>query len=179
MTGYLIRRFAYMLITFWLLTVVTFIIIRLPPGDYVDHVIAVAFDSGRNLTEDEIINLRAHYGLESAPIEQYFGWIRNFVTGNLGRSFGSYHQQELPVTMILAEVVPPTIMLSLITLVVVYVVAVPAGIWAATHQYRVSDYVIAITGFVGMATPNFMVAADSHVVRAQEFGHQRRRAVLA
>ncbi len=158
MTGYLIRRFAYMLITFWLLTVVTFIIIRLPPGDYVDHVIAVAFDSGRNLTEDEIINLRAHYGLESAPIEQYFGWIRNFVTGNLGRSFGSYHQQELPVTMILAEVVPPTIMLSLITLVVVYVVAVPAGIWAATHQYRVSDYVIAITGFVGMATPNFMVA---------------------
>ena len=158
MTGYLVRRFGYVLITFVLLSIVAWIVIQLPPGDYVSTYINALRASGDEIDFAEEAALRAYYGLDENMVLQYFKWFGRFIRGDLGRSFGSYREQDRPVLSILSDVVPWTVMLSLISLSVVYLIAIPAGIWAATHQYKLSDYVISITGFIGLATPNFMLA---------------------
>jgi peptide/nickel transport system permease protein len=158
MTGYLVRRFGYVLVTFVLLSIVAWIVIQLPPGDYVSTYINALRASGDEIDFAEEAALRAYYGLDENMVLQYFKWFGRFIRGDLGRSFGSYREQDRPVLSILSDVVPWTVMLSLISLSVVYLIAIPAGIWAATHQYKLSDYVISITGFIGLATPNFMLA---------------------
>ena len=158
MIRYLVRRIAYVVISFFLLSVVSWIVILLPPGDYVTSYISALRASGDLVDIEEEASLRAYYGLDESMVTQYFKWITRFVRGDLGLSFGSTRLQEQPVIKLLQEVVPWTVMMSLISLSFVYLIAVPAGIWAATHQYRLSDYVIAIAGFIGMATPNFMLA---------------------
>ena len=158
MRAYLLRRLLFMVASWWMLSVVVFIVIQLPPGDYLTTYIAGQEQAGTFLEREEIEALKLYYGLDRTPIEQYFFWAGRFVMGDLGRSFGSWRSAEQPVTKILAEVLPFTILMSSLAIMFTYAVAIPIGIYSATHQYGPVDYVFTALGFIGLAIPNFMLA---------------------
>ena len=170
MRGYLLRRLMFMVASWWMLSIVVFIVIQLPPGDYLTTYIAGQEQSGTFLEREEIEALKLYYGLDRTPIEQYFFWAGRFVTGDLGRSFGSWRAAEQPVTNILAEVLPFTIMLSSLAIMFTYAIAIPIGIYSATHQYRPGDYFFTAIGFIGLAVPNFMLALVLMYFFFQTFG---------
>ncbi len=154
MAGYIARRLLYMVFTFWLLSVVVFAIIQLPPGDYLTNYIAALEEQGDLVDPEHIEALRIRYGLNRSPVQQYLGWFTSFLRGDMGQSF----EWGQPVVKLLTERLPYTVMLSLLTLLLTYVIAVPIGIYVATHQYGIGDYVMSVVGFIGLATPNFMIA---------------------
>ena len=158
MRAYLLRRLLFMVASWWMLSVVVFIVIQLPPGDYLTTYIAGQARTGTFLELEEIAALKAYYGLDRTPIEQYLFWAGRFVIGDLGRSFGSTRSVEQPVIEVLAEVLPFTILLSSLAIMFTYAVAIPIGIYSATHQYRPGDYFFTAIGFIGLAIPNFMLA---------------------
>jgi len=143
-----------MVIILAVVSVVAFIIIQLPPGDYLTSYIITLRASGQEIDEAQIASLRKQYGLDLPLYGQYFFWIWKMLQGNLGMSF----QWNKPVSDLIAERLPLTVMISLFTLVFTYVVAIPIGIYSATHQYSVGDYAFTVVGFAGLATPNFLFA---------------------
>jgi len=154
MLSYILRRFLYMIIILLVVSVVAFIIIQLPPGDYLTSYIMELKISGQVLDEAQIASLERQYGLNLPIYLQYFKWMWGMLHGDLGRSF----QWNKPVSDLIAERLPLTVIISLFTLIFTYVVAVPIGIYSATHQYSPGDYTFTVIGFAGLATPNFLFA---------------------
>ncbi len=154
MLFYMIRRLLYMFIVLFIVSIVAFIIIQLPPGDYITSYIRQLAESGQAVDEAQIASLRKQYDLDSPMYLQYFKWMWKMLHGNFGMSF-SWNK---PVNKLIAERLPLTVMISLVTLVFTYIVAVPIGIYSATHQYSLGDYTFTVFGFVGLATPNFLLA---------------------
>jgi peptide/nickel transport system permease protein len=151
---YILRRLGYMIIVLFVLSVVAFAIIQLPPGDYLTSYVAQLESQGNRLTDDAVVALRQQYGLDKPPVLQYFHWMGKLLRGDLGRSF-AYNK---PVRQLLAERLPLTILFSTLSLLLTYAIAIPIGIYSATHQYSLADYAFTFIGFVGLATPNFMFA---------------------
>lgn len=154
MVSYIARRLLYMALTLVLLSITSFAIIQLPKGDYLDTVVASLAMNHNQLTPGEIEGLRERYGLDKTFLEQYVKWMRNFLQGDLGMSF----QWRQPVLPLILERLPATIIISLATLVVTYTIGILIGIYSATHQYSFGDYVASVVGFIGLATPNFLLA---------------------
>lgn len=154
MLSYIIRRLIYMTVLLWLISVVGFIIIELPPGSYLDVHIAQLQARGGTVNEALVASLRKQYGLDLPVYARYFKWIWGILHGDLGMSL----EKQRPVADLIAERLPATITLSLFTTVFIYVVAIPIGIYSATHQYSPSDYLFTFFGFAGLATPNFLLA---------------------
>jgi len=154
MASYIIRRFLYMIVILMLVSVIAFIIIQLPPGDYLTSYILSLEQSGQRVDEAQIASLRKQYGLDLPLYGQYFFWMRKIFHGDFGKSF----QWNKPVSELIAERLPLTVMISLFTLIFTYVVAIPIGIYSATHQYSIGDYIFTVIGFAGLATPNFLFA---------------------
>ena len=165
MVGYIFRRMAYMLILLLVLSVCAFAIIQLPPGDYITDYIAELRMRGTTVDEAEIEALRHQYGLDKPLHFQYFLWMGKMVRGNMGWSF-AHHR---PVSELLWERLPMTALISLLSLLFVYLVAVPIGIYSATHQYSFADYSFTVIGFVGLASPNFLLALVLMIVFFQLF----------
>ena len=152
---YIIRRFLYFLLLLVLLSIAAFVIIQLPPGDYVSVLVSEMEEmQGVLLDESEIESLRTAYGLDKPMYVQYFRWIGKFVQGDFGMSI----QWQQPVSKLIKERFPLTIMVSLITMLFAYAVGVPIGVYSATHQYSIGDYTATTFGFIGLATPNFLLA---------------------
>ena len=143
-----------MLMLLLVLSVCAFAIIQLPPGDYITDYIAELQMRGTDVSEAEIENLRHQYGLNKPLYVQYFLWMGKMARGNMGWSF-AHHR---PVSELLWERLPMTALISLLSLVFVYLVAVPIGIYSATHQYSIGDYAFTVVGFMGIATPGFLLA---------------------
>jgi len=154
MLFYIIRRFLYMIVILLVVSVVAFIIIQLPPGDYLTSYIISLRASGQEIDEAQIASLRKQYGLDLPIYGQYFFWMWKMFHGDFGRSF----QWNRPVNKLIAERLPLTVTISLFTLIFTYAVAIPIGIYSATHQYSVGDYTFTVIGFGGLATPNFLLA---------------------
>jgi len=154
MFSYIIRRFIYMIITLVVVSIVAFIIIQLPPGDYLTSIIISLRAGGQEVGEAEIISLKKRYGLDLPMYQQYFKWMWNMFHGDFGKSF----QWNKPVIDLIGERLPLTVMISLFALIFTYVVAIPVGIYSATHQYSIGDYAFTVGGFAGLATPNFLFA---------------------
>ena len=154
MLAYILRRFLYMIIILLMVSVVAFIIIQLPPGDYLTTYIQDLERMGLRITEDEIDRLETYYGLNQPLFAQYFKWAWNMLRGDFGRSF----EWNEPVARLLRSRIPLTVTMSILTLLFVYSVAVPIGIYSATHQYSIGDHTFTLAGFVGLATPNFLLA---------------------
>jgi len=154
MLGYIIYRIAIAVPLLLILSVVSFIIIQLPPGDYLSVYLNNLRLSGIQLNEDEVIRLKELYGLDKPLYMQYFIWIKNFIRGNLGRSF----QWNRPVNELLAERVPMTVIISIMTTIFVWVVAIPIGIYSALRQYSVFDYTFTFIGYIGLSMPGFLLA---------------------
>ena len=154
MTIYLIRRVFYMFVTVFILSVITFMIIQLPAGDFVNTLAKQYAASGRTVDQTFLDNLRHQYGLDQPVYVQYIRWMENVLQGNLGWSF----QYSKPVSQLITERVQLTAAISLVTLVFVYVIAIPIGVYSATHQYTMGDYTFMLIGFIGMALPSFLLA---------------------
>jgi len=154
MLSYIIRRSLYMIIILLAVSLVAFIIIQLPPGDYLTTLIENLRARGIQVNEEQIRSLEKQYGLDLPVYAQYFTWMWNMVHGNFGRSF----EWNEPVSMLIAERLPLTITISLLTLLFVYAVSIPIGIYSATHQYSIGDYTFTVAGFAGLAIPNFLLA---------------------
>lgn len=136
------------------ISVITFIIIQLPPGDYLSTLIAEMESQGENVDPAKIEALRAHYGLDKPLWEQYALWAIGMLQGDFGYSF----EYQLPVSDVVGDRVFLTIVLNFSTIFFIYLVSFPIGIYSATHQYSVGDYGLTFIGFLGLATPNFLLA---------------------
>ena len=155
MTNFIIYRILQLIPLVVVISVISFIIIELPPGDYLTVRIQQLEQAGTIVGDDEIARLTKQYGLDKPMYRRYLLWTWNIIRhGNLGRSF----QWEKPVTEVLGERVGLSVSVSLLTLVFVWVVAIPIGIYSATHQYSISDYTVTFFGFIGLATPGFLLA---------------------
>ena len=154
MAYYIVRRIFYMIVLLLILSLVSFIIIQLPPGDYLSTMIQNMRNMGMTVDEDMIRRLETRYGLDQPLMVQYLKWFGNMLQGDLGRSF----QWNEEVTTLIAERLALTVTISVGSLLLVYILAVPIGIYSATHQYSIGDYVFTVLGFIGLATPNFLLA---------------------
>ena len=154
MLNYLARRAVYMLIMLWILTMVIFFIIQLPAGDYVTTLAAQLAQRGEDVNEELLSNLRRRYGLDQPLYAQYLKWLGNALQGDFGYSF----QFQRPVAEIIGERLALTVAISIFTLTFTYVMAIPIGIYSATRQYSIGDYFFMSVGFIGLATPNFLLA---------------------
>jgi peptide/nickel transport system permease protein len=155
MLGFMLRRFLYMIVVLIAVSVVSFVIIELPPGDYMtSYIIRLKQTGGGTITDDQIASLRKQYGLDLPMYRRYLKWAWNMLHGDLGQSW----QFGEPVWDLVAERLPMTVLLSLSTLVFSYIVAIPTGIYSAVHQYSAGDYALTALGFIGVATPNFLLA---------------------
>ncbi len=152
MLDYIARRGLFTLMLLVLISVVSFVIIQLPPGDYLSTYIMALQEQGEDVSQAQIETLRAHYGLGLPIYVQYFKWIWGVLRGNFGVSF----EWNAPVASLIGERLALTIAMA--TLVFTYVVAIPIGIYSATHQYSAGDYAFTTVGFIGLATPNFLLA---------------------
>lgn len=155
MLTFLVRRVVYMVPTVFLISVVSFAIIQLPPGDYLSTMIAQMEANGVTLDDAQIEALRRRYGLGEPIYVQYYQWISSIVLrGDFGQSF----EWGRPVSEILAQRLPLTAMVAVVTLLVTWVIAFPIALYSAVRQYSAGDYVFTTIGFLGLAIPNFLLA---------------------
>jgi len=166
MVFYVIRRFFYMILILFVVSIVAFIIIQLPPGDFLTSYIISLEASGTEVSEAEIASLRKQYGLDLPIYLQYFTWMWKMLHGDFGRSF----LWNAPVSRLIGERLPLTVTISLFTLIFTYAVAIPIGIYSATHQYSIGDYIFTVVGFAGLATPNFLFALILMFIFYKYFG---------
>ena len=154
MLAYLLQRLGLALITIWAITVVTFIILKLPPGDFVDAYVASAAAGGSSISAAEADAMREAYGLNQPLLVQYARWLAHIVVGDFGRSF----EYGRPVTEVIGDRLWLTMALSLGAIVVTWGLALPIGIYSAVRQYSIGDYIFTFLGFIGLAIPNFLLA---------------------
>ena len=155
MLDYIVRRTLQIIPLILIISVISFVIIELPPGDFVTMRIIELEQTGTRVDDDEIARLTEQYGLDKTLVERYALWAWNIIRrGNLGRSF----QWEQPVTQVIGERIALTMSISLLTLIFIWMVAIPIGIYAATHQYSLGDYVFTFFGFIGISVPGFLLA---------------------
>ena len=156
----------YMIVILVLISVVSFAIIELPPGDFLTYYIADMQSQGHLFDDAEEAALRKLYGLDIPPYLRFFKWFWRI----LHLEFGVSMSQNRPVKDLLAERLPLTVAISLLTLIFTYVVAIPIGIYSATHQYSITDYGFTVGGFIGLATPNFLLALILMFLAYRYFG---------
>ena len=150
----ILRRLFWMIPTLVIISIISFAIIQLPPGDYLTSYIAALAESGETVDEEQIEALRMRYALDQPVYVQYFRWIAGMLQGDMGMSF----EWNRPVTDLIGERILLTTIISIVTLLVTWGIAVPIGIYSAVKQYSIGDYVVTFVGFIGLATPNFLLA---------------------
>jgi peptide/nickel transport system permease protein len=154
MLAYIGRRALLAVFTVWAISMLSFAIIQLPPGDYVTSYIAQMASMGSVVTDEEAQNLRIQYGLGQPIYVQYLKWMKLVVQGNFGMSM----EWRRPVTEVIGDRLWLTVVVSVAALFLTWVLALPIGIYSAVRQYSVSDYVATFIGFIGLAVPNFLLA---------------------
>jgi len=164
--SYIIRRLCYMVVVLLILSIAAFILIELPPGDYLNTLIHQMRMHGELVDPTYLASLRKQFGLDLPVYIRYFFWLKNMLHGNFGFSFA----WNRAVADILAERIPLTIMISSLSMIFVYSVAIPIGIYSAVHQYSVGDYIFTAVGFAGLAIPNFLFALGLMTLFQKYFG---------
>jgi len=154
MLFYLLRRLTTMALTLLAISILVFIIIQLPPGDYLSTYLAELESQGETVSPEKIEFLRAQYGLDKTLVEQYLIWAWGLVQGDLGYSF----EYGLPVTDVVGDRLYLSLVLNFTTIIFVYAMSFPIGVYSATHQYSWGDHGLTFIGFIGLATPNFLLA---------------------
>jgi peptide/nickel transport system permease protein len=152
--SYIVRRFLTMLVTLAAISLLVFIIIQLPPGDYLTTYMEELQSQGEMVNPEKIEYLRKQYGLDKSMPEQYLYWVVGLLQGDMGYSF----EYDLPVSDVVGERLTLSMVLNIATIIFIYVVSFPIGIYSATHQYSWSDHGLTFLGFLGLATPNFLLA---------------------
>ena len=155
MLSFIARRILYMIPTFFAVSIVAFAIIQLPPGDFLTTLVASMASQGEKVDPAAMEALRIRYGLGEPLWVQYFKWMSNILLrGDFGQSF----EWNQPVISLIWSRLLLTFLLSLSTLLFVWAVALPIGIYSAVRQYSLGDYTFTFLGFIGLAIPNFLLA---------------------
>lgn len=163
---YLLRRLGYMALLLVMVSVTSFIIIQLPPGDYLTSYIQRLEASGQHVDQSEIESLKRQYGLDLPMTGQYFKWVTGIMQGDFGQSL----QWNRPVWELISERLALTLVINLGAVLFTYAIAIVIGTYSATHQYSIADYVFTVIGFVGLAVPGFLFALILMVVFNNVFG---------
>ncbi|HUI18209.1 MAG TPA: ABC transporter permease [Alphaproteobacteria bacterium] len=166
MLGYIAQRLLIMIPTLLAISIIVFVIIQAPPGDYLSSYVAELQSQGESVDPKKIEFLRAQYGLDRPLFEQYFVWLTGMLHGDFGYSF----EYNLPVTKVVGDRLWLTFIVSFTTILFVWVVSFPIGVYSATHQYSIGDYGLTFLGFIGLATPNFLLALVLLYVANSWFG---------
>lgn len=154
MATYIFRRLVYAAIMLVLVSFVSFVIIELPPGDFLTQKIEQLRARGDRSAESRIEEYRIRYGLDKPFMVRYVGWVTNFVQGDFGESF----EYERPVRDLLGQRLNFTIILSVSSLLVVWALAIPLGVFSAVKQYSLADQIITTISFIGLGMPGFLLA---------------------
>ena len=163
----LVQRLFYMAATLVAVSVVAFVIIQLPPGDYADSYAVKRQQAGTPITEQEMTEIRLRLGLDRPWVEQYWSWASGIVLeGDMGYSW----EWRRPVADVIGDRLPLTLLLAFSTLLFMYAVALPIGVYSAVRQYSFSDHSFTIIGYIGLATPNFLLALILMYLGQQWFG---------
>ena len=164
---YVLRRVFYMVPTLFAVSMVAFIVIVLPPGDFVDTMVIEARSAGEIMSPERIAGFREIYGLDGNWTTQYTRWMWGILTrGDFGFSF----RWDTKVSELIWERLGLSFVLSFSSLMFVWVVAIPIGVYSAVRQYSVGDYIATTIGFVGLAIPNFLLALVLMYVSFKYFG---------
>ena len=155
MIQFAIRRFLIIIPLLLCISAVSFLILQAPPGDYVSTFVArVSMSQGFTMTPEEEASLRRQYGLDQPIYIQYVKWLGKIMRGDLGLSSG----RQSPVKQLIMERLLLTVGLSLITIVFVWTLAIPIGVMSAVKQYSILDYIATFAAYIGVGTPNFLLA---------------------
>jgi peptide/nickel transport system permease protein len=154
MLSYTVRRIMIMVPTLIAISLIIFVIIQLPPGDYLDTYIAELQSQGEAVDPDKIEQLRQEYCLDCPLLEQYVNWAFGLLRGDLGYSF----EYQLPVREVVGDRLWLTFLVAFTTILFTYALSFPIGIYSAVRQYSLGDYAFSLLGFLGLATPNFLLA---------------------
>jgi peptide/nickel transport system permease protein len=154
MFGYTVRRVLMMIPTLLAISVIVFVIIQLPPGDYFTTYLNELQSRGESVDPNKIAFLKQQYGFDRPLYQQYFIWVGGLLQGDLGYSF----EHELPVSAVIGDRLLMTFIVSFATIVFTWIVAFPIGVYTAVRQYSLGDYSLTFIGFIGLATPNFLLA---------------------
>lgn len=165
MVNFIIRRLLHMIPLLFITSIVVFTIISLPPGDYLTTLAADLERQGNQKAELQLQGLRERYGLDKPVYVQYWLWISHFVVGDFGESF----DYKRPVSDLIGQRLLLTLVISISTLIFTWLVAIPIGVYSALRQYSVGDQLFTLVGFIGLATPNFLLALILMVISVYVF----------
>ena len=154
MFRFLVRRTLVMIPTLLVISALVFIIIQLPEGDYLTSYITELESQGERVSAEKVQFLREEYGLDKPPLERYATWLWGMLQGDFGYSF----EYNLPVSQVVGDRLFLSFLLSFATILFTWAVAFPIGVYSATHQYSWGDHSLTLIGFLGLATPNFLLA---------------------
>jgi peptide/nickel transport system permease protein len=152
--AYLLRRLVLAVLTIWAVSVLAFVIIQLPPGDYITSYIAQMSSGGGFVSEQEAEALRSEYGLDQPVWYQYLRWMKQVLVGRFGMAL----EWGKPVSEVIGDRLWLTMIVSVAAVLLTWLLALPIGIYSAVRQYSAGDYVATFVGFVGLAVPSFMLA---------------------
>jgi len=167
MLKYIIKRIGIMIPTLIVISMISFAVIQLPPGDYLTSYVAGLRQMGDHVDEAEIEALRQRYGLGQPVYVQYYKWVSGII---LRGDWGQSMEWRKPVKDIIWERMALTVFLSLVSVLVSWFVAIPVGVFSATHQYSVPDYIFSALSFIGAGLPGFLIALVVMWVAMRRFG---------
>jgi peptide/nickel transport system permease protein len=151
---FFIRRSLAAIATIFAISIVSFIIIQLPPGDFLTSYMANLSAMGERVPDEVIVAMRENYGLGEPIYIQYAKWMRGVIKGDFGQSM----EWGVPVNVLIWDRLGMSVMVGLASIFFIWAVALPLGVYSATHQYSLLDYVFTFIGFLGLAVPNFLLA---------------------
>ena len=154
MLKFVLRRVLLMIPTIVAISMISFLVMEAPPGDYMDSYVTNLMNRQEYVDPSEVEALRLRYGLDQPTYVRYYRWVSGVVQGDLGRSL-AWNQ---PVRKLIGERLPWTLAISISGLVLTYLIAIPIGTYVATHQYSAGDYLATLVGFLGLSVPNFLIA---------------------
>jgi peptide/nickel transport system permease protein len=166
MVAYIARRLMLAVLTVWAISVLSFMIIHLPPGDYVTSYIASMSASGSAVSEGEAQALREQLGLDKPMAVQYAKWMGLILQGN----FGMAMEWGRPVSDVIGDRLTLTMVISIAAIIFTWGIALPIGIYSAVHPYSFLDYLFTFIGFIGLAVPGFLLALIVMYVGFAYFG---------
>lgn len=166
MLQYIFRRILLLIPTLIAIAVISFVLIQLPPGDFLTSYIAQLESTGTTLQESEIAALKVRYGLDQPMYVQFLLWARGVLHGDFGMSF----RWDKPVSTLIGERILLTFVVSFVALMFTWIVALPVGVYSATHQYSLGDYVFTAVSFIGRGIPDFMIALILMWIALSRFG---------
>ena len=154
MFRYFVQRLLVMIPTLIVISIAIFVIIQAPPGDWIETYIAQLKAQGEAVDPAKIDFLRREYGLDLPFYMQYLKWAGGLLQGNLGFSF----EHSMPVSEVVGDRLSLTVVVSLASILFVWVISFPIAVYSAVRQYSIGDYVFTFLGYIGLATPSFLFA---------------------